>query len=117
MPSTANTSGTGEGAVVPDEIKGWSWGAFGWTWIWGLGNSTYLALIAIVPGLGFIMQIVLGIKGNEWAWKNKKWDSVEHFKKVQRTWARVFFIAIGIPLFILLSVAVLAGLNMLRTHS
>jgi hypothetical protein len=33
-----------------------------------------------------IMAIVLGVKGNEWAWRNKRWDSIERFKKVQRTW-------------------------------
>ena len=34
--------------------------------------------------LGFIMVIVLGFKGNEWAWKNNNWTSVERFKRVQR---------------------------------
>jgi uncharacterized membrane protein YdfJ with MMPL/SSD domain len=29
---------------------------------------------------------VLGARGNEWAWQNKRWDSIEHFKKTQRTW-------------------------------
>lgn len=30
---------------------------------------------------------MLGLKGNEMAWQNKKWDSVEHFHAVQRKWA------------------------------
>jgi hypothetical protein len=25
--------------------------------------------------------------GNEWAWKNKRWTSVEDFHRVQRMWA------------------------------
>jgi hypothetical protein len=33
------------------------------------------------------MVFVLGAKGNEWAWQSKRWDSVEHFKRTQRTWA------------------------------
>jgi heme A synthase len=57
------------------------------SWIWGIGNSVWIALLAII--LGLIMSIILGIKGNEWAWQNKTWNSVEHFKKTQRTWTRI----------------------------
>ena len=30
-----NTSGHGKMAAVPPEVRGWSWGAFLLTWIWG----------------------------------------------------------------------------------
>jgi hypothetical protein len=30
---------------------------------------------------------VLGARGNAWAWRNGRWDSIEHFKRVQRKWA------------------------------
>lgn len=33
------------------------------------------------------MLFVLGAKGSRWAWRNGRWDSVEHFKRVQRLWA------------------------------
>lgn len=33
------------------------------------------------------MMFVLGFKGNEWAWRNKEWQSVEQFHSVQRKWA------------------------------
>jgi hypothetical protein len=32
-------------------------------------------------------MLVLGAKGSAWAWRNGRWDSVEHFKRVQRKWA------------------------------
>ena len=38
------------------------------------------------PYIGFVMAIVLGVKGREWAWKNKEWESVQHFQRVQRLW-------------------------------
>lgn len=82
-----NTSGQGKLAIVPAEIKGWSWGAFLMNWIWGLGNGTYIALLMFVPFVNLVMFFVLGAKGNEWAWRNKKWDSVEHFQAVQKKWA------------------------------
>ena len=72
---------------MPDGIKGWSWGAFFLNWIWAIGNRTWIGLLAFIPYVGFIMAIVLGIKGREWAWKNKEWESVEHFNRVQKKWS------------------------------
>jgi hypothetical protein len=45
-------------------------------------------LLALLPGVGFIMHIILGFKGREWAWQNDQWESVEHFQKVQRRWSQ-----------------------------
>ena len=81
-----NTSGQGELATVPEEVKGWSWGAFVLTWIWGICNSVWIALLCFIPFFSLVWAIVLGIKGNEWAWRNKKWDSIEHFKSTQGRW-------------------------------
>jgi len=83
-----NTSGQGSTAVVPEEIKEWNWGAFFLTWIWGIGNRVWLAFIALapLPFVGLAMGIILGIKGNEWAWQCQKWDSVEQFRHRQRVW-------------------------------
>ena len=82
-----NNSGQGKGTIPPTGIKGWSWGAFLLSWIWAIGNKTWIGLFAIVPYAGFIMMIILGLKGREWAWRNKEWDSVEHFLSVQKKWA------------------------------
>ncbi|MGD0016722.1 MAG: hypothetical protein ABSC38_04290 [Verrucomicrobiia bacterium] len=82
-----NTSGLGKASIIPDGVKGWSWGAFLLNWIWGLFNKTYIALLCLVPYVGFIMVIVLGVKGREWAWRNRKWESVEHFNSVQKKWS------------------------------
>ncbi len=86
-------SGMGPYTPVPAEIKGWNWGGFLMTWIWGIGNNVWISLIALlgfIPWIGWIieliMRIILGIHGNEWAWQRKKWESIEHFKKTQRNW-------------------------------
>lgn len=81
-----NTSGQGVASTLPDELRGWNWGAFFLNWIWGIGNNVWIALLTFV--LGIIWSIVLGAKGNEWAWQHKKWDSIEHFKKTQRAWKK-----------------------------
>jgi hypothetical protein len=100
-----NTSGQGESAIVPEEVKGWSWAGFGLTWIWGVFNGVLISLLVLIPFpfFSFAWAIVLGIKGNEWAWRSKKWDSVEHFKDTQRPWNIA-----GIVLFAISMVALIA---------
>ena len=87
-PAAINTSGQGLSSTVPPEIRGWNWGAFFLTWVWGIGNRVWLAFIALipVPFVGLAMMIILGLKGNEWAWQCKKWDSIEQFRRRQRIW-------------------------------
>ncbi len=93
-----NTSGQGSTAAVPAEVQGLNWGGLLLSWIWGIGNNTWLALLTFVPFIGWVVPFVLLFKGNEWAWQNKRWDSVEHFKATQRKWAiaGLAIIAIGI---------------------
>jgi len=83
-----NTSGQGKLASVPREIQGWNWGAFLLNWLWSVDNRVWIGLLCLIPYVGIIMNIVLGVKGNEWAWQNKKWESIEHFKRTQSTWAK-----------------------------
>ena len=94
MQTQENTSGLGKQAQVPSEVRGWNWGAFFLNWIWGIGNSTYIALLMFVPIVNLVMPFVLGAKGNEWAWRNRAWRSVEQFKATQRKWAWSGFIVV-----------------------
>jgi hypothetical protein len=82
-----NISGQGRASTVPPEIKGWNWGAFLLNFIWAIGNRTWIGLLTLLPYVGILMTIILGFKGNEWAWRNKRWKSIDHFKGVQRKWA------------------------------
>ena len=93
-----NNSGQGPNVQVPDVVaKKFNWGAFLLSWIWGIGNKTWITFLVwpacFVPFVGGLiclgLQIWFGIKGNEWAWQNKKFESVEAFHKNQKTWAIV----------------------------
>lgn len=110
-----NNSGQGPNSSVPESIKNhFNWGVLLLTWLWGIGNKTYITFIVIalclIPVVGpFIslgVQIWFGFKGNEWAWQNKKWESVEHFHRVQKNWAiaGLALILIGIALSILTAI-------------
>lgn len=89
---------------VPNEIKGWNWGAFFFNWIWGVCNGVYwpLALIIVnfIPYVGALISlggcIALGINGSEWAWKAKQWSSIAEFKRVQHKWAIAVLWVLGI---------------------
>ena len=82
-----NTSGLGASYSMPEGVKGWSWGAFAWGWVWAVANRSHIGLLCLVPYLGIFMKFYLGVKGRELAWQNKKWDSLEHFNAVQRKWS------------------------------
>jgi ABC-type Fe3+ transport system permease subunit len=64
----------------------WNWGAFLMSWIWGLGNRTYIALLCLIPVVNLVMIFVLGANGSKWAWKNGKWESTETFNRIQGLW-------------------------------
>ena len=76
------------GKSVPQEIKGWNWGAFMHNCMWGIGNTTYLPLLRLIPIFNIVWIFVVGFKGNEWAWQKNNYKDVETFKAVQSTWNR-----------------------------
>jgi hypothetical protein len=86
--------------LVPEEVKGWNWGAFMYNIFWGLGNRTYLPLLMLIPVFNIVWIFVVGFKGNEWAWQSGDYKDVETFKAVQSTWSRAglfqFIISFGI---------------------
>ena len=86
---------------IPPKLDRWNWGAFLLNWIWGLGNSTYIALLMFVPFVGIILIFVLGAKGSKWAWKNRLWEDEEHFIRTQRNWARAgLAVIVGLALLV-----------------
>lgn len=86
-----NNSGQGglfdSSVPVPEEIKGWNWGGFLLAPFWPVSNRVGIGLLAWVPIVGFWMAIALGVKGNEWAWKSRRWQSIDQFKTHQKRWA------------------------------
>jgi serine/threonine protein kinase len=112
-PNFVNNSGQGglfdSSVPVPDEIKGWNWGAFLFPQFWPLTNQTWIGLLSWAPFIGSFMTFVLGYKGNEWAWKSRKWRSIEQFKAHQRGWA-IAGLLFGIPVSVAIWVSAIAFL-------
>lgn len=79
-------------AEIPAELDRWNWGAFFLNWIWGIGNSTWIALLALIPLVNLVMMIVLGFRGSRWAWRNRAWRSADQFRRSQRAWGIAGFV-------------------------
>lgn len=101
--------------MVPPEVDRWNWGAFLLTWIWGVGNNTFIALLVFVPFANIVMPFVLGAHGSAWAWRNKRWESIEAFRATQRRWAQ-WGLAM-LVLFALLFVGIFAAVFATLKHS
>ncbi len=113
MNAGANDSGMGKMAVLPPELRGLNWGALWLNGVWAMYHFAFfrpllripflgrriavmialapLMLMAAVPILGPLLAIaamvVLGVKGNEWAWQNRRFAGIEQFKATQKAWA------------------------------
>ncbi|MBG1265024.1 serine/threonine protein kinase [Nostoc sp. WHI] len=108
-----NNSGCGiknQNETVPEEILGWNWGAFLMPWLWMWPNQVWYGLFCFMPNVWWLMAIALGAKGNEWAWKSRRWRSIEQFKAHQRGWA-IAGILIGAPISIMFWVRAIALLK------
>lgn len=99
-------------------LRRWNWGAFAFTWLWGLFNGAYLPLlgipIALIPSVdlwrhalpgggsawvstGTLLfaawSVYCGVMGDRWGWKGRKWGDVAHFRRAQRGWAIATLVA------------------------
>ncbi len=111
--SPPNSSGTRNGEIPPG-VKKWNWAAFLMPAVWGLFSGVPYTVIlfgaVLLPtNAQFVVMLAaslfLGFKGNELAWRGKKWRSVEHFAAFQKqwtSWAVKLTIAVGAILIFLL---------------
>jgi serine/threonine-protein kinase len=117
-----NSSGKGElldsSIAVPQEVPGWNWGAFFFPGLWCIPNQVWIGLIAwsdlslitlpFTMGMTWpMMAIILGVKGNEWAWKSRRWKSVKAFKRHQRLWAIAGFLLVSVLMIVLAFIVVM----------
>lgn len=100
------TQALNEPAEIPPELDRWNWGAFLLNWIWGIGNSTFIALLCFVPLVNLVMVFVLGARGSRWTWRNRAWRDAEHFRRTQRGWAIAGFIVWGLMALLVAGIAV-----------
>ncbi len=94
------TSSRDDENPTPQEIQRWNWSAFILGPIWGIVHGLWWTILGFLPllplpptlrSIGFIVlfgvMVILGLKGNEMAWRSKQWESPEKFLAVQQRWA------------------------------
>lgn len=88
---------------LPRAIKRWSWPAFIFGWLWCFFNNLPIWGIASLLGwiftggfVGLLIDIWLGVKGNEYAWKANHYPSVAAYRRSQFTWEVAIWVLIGI---------------------
>lgn len=107
-----------EGEQTPEEIQRWNWSAFILGPIWGLVHGIWWSVVGFLPflplspafrSIGFVVlvgvMLILGLKGNEMAWRARQWDSAEKFLAIQQrwaTWSIVFAIGVLVALILFL---------------
>jgi tetratricopeptide (TPR) repeat protein len=93
-----NTSGMN--MAVPPAANFWNWGGFGFSlmglgFIWAFNmRLTTIAIIQLImlflgPLGGLInlgLSIYLGTSGSEQAWRNRRFQSIDDFRRCQTTW-------------------------------
>lgn len=108
-------------------LKPFNWGAFFFTYMWGLGNGSLgktapifvcdillavplINLLAIFVGLG--LRIYAGINGNKWAYEGRAWYDLYDFTDTQVRWAKcvAVLVSVGLAFFFMgLFAAMLGG--------
>lgn len=107
-------SASDSSANIEAETARFNWGAFFLYPFWGFANGMWWAfLISWFFGWTIIPNILFGIMGSKWAWKNKHWRDINHFVIVQDSWKRwgigLFIAGVFISIFTILIVMALAS--------
>lgn len=94
QPTGSIERNTSTAREVPGEIKGFNFGAFSLSIFWAPAHRLWLffavllatLVIPFASPLGFALSVYLAFKGNEHAWKARRFESVGQFKETQRFW-------------------------------
>ena len=90
-------------------LRRWNWGAFVLAPFWALAMRRWgWFLLCLVPYVNFVAALYLGARGNELAWKSRRWRCVEEFDQVQDAWSQ-FGLMILLSLVIVGFVLMFAG--------
>lgn len=104
--------------AVPAEIINWNWAAFllsplwviamrRWGWFWFFTCCVVVSWIlhdVVMCGMGFYGFLVylgcasyLGVKGNQLAWKTRRWRGADDFNRAQLKWSNFAVFLYVIP--------------------
>ena len=110
-----NNSGQGEPAPYNIQ-KEYNWGAFLFNWLWGIRYRKWVLLLALVflfipygYVVSFVISIIAGFKGNQWAWEEVQYENEEDFHSAQKQWVKLWGICAGV--FALISIPIIISMS------
>lgn len=90
---------------IPANIKCFNLGAMLLNVLWGIRHGIWVSFFTLIPIFGWIiMPIILGFKGNEWAWKKNNYNSTIEFLKSQRRWTIAGIITLFLVVIVIIQV-------------
>ena len=101
---------------LPPELDRWNWGAAMLPGLWSINNRVWIGLIAwtclLTCGISWVViAILLGARGNQWAWRSRQWQSVDAFKANQRAWSTAGMVVWGIYAALATLIVILVSLD------
>jgi hypothetical protein len=103
IPGSARADGSlpsGNSPADLAKVKGFNVGAFVFGFIWCFGNGLpqfgVAALFGGMFGASIIVNILLGLAGNELLWRNVHFNSVYDFREQQDKWHKAAILLVGI---------------------
>jgi hypothetical protein len=104
---------SGNDPAMLSRMSGWNWGACVFTWIWMLYFGMQAWGIIVLVGscalcfVSPIASIILGMKGNEWAWRYKSFRDFEQYQKAMKDWnfAGIVFTIASLVVFTIFCIA------------
>ena len=71
--------------------------------------------VIFVSILDLGVSVLFGIKGTEWAWNNRSWNSITNFKQTQETWnkAGLAFFLFGVMIMVIVVIYSFAAISQL----
>ena len=106
--SPAEFTSTVGRSILPDEARGFSWGAFLCGPLWGFPYRVWASILAWLPGIGMLVWLWMGFNGREMAWRAREWGSVQAFLQSERRWTRVGLVLFWLMALIPIGVALWA---------
>lgn len=73
-------------SIMPDEVRGFSWGAFLCGPVWGFSYRLWVSILSWLPGIGVLVWFWMGFHGREIAWRARDWESPQAFLESERRW-------------------------------
>lgn len=96
-------------AIRDERLRQFNWGAFMFTWLWGIHHRKHILLLLIPLGLMFsatpaasvaffAVDVWIGMQGNQWAWESERFATLEDMVACEEAWHRAAMWALGIGL-------------------